>query len=168
MYIDTTNKEGWIIDMETLNSYFGMGMNDYLYAKGSMATSREIGNYNGTAALCSQSGEKFLKAVIEKCFADEDSSELIPLLRTHNLRTLYNKITTKYNLATSSKDCKWLGDFYFDARYPGDNFVLVTEKDALECLAILEMIKTDTEKLLDEEETRRNAARDKVKTLKCF
>ena len=154
--------------MAPLNSYFGMGMNDYLYAKGSMATGREIGNFNGTAALCSQSGEKFFKAIIEKCFAEEDDSELISLLRTHNLRSLYNKITSKYELSASSKDCKWLGDFYFDARYPGENFVLVTEEDAVECLAILEKIKSDAEKLLEEEDRRRSAAREKAKTFKCF
>ena len=98
LHADTANQKGWIIDMAPLNSYFGMGMNDYLYAKGSMATGREIGNFNGTAALCSQSGEKFFKAIIEKCFTEEDDSELISLLRTHNLRSLYNKITSKLEL----------------------------------------------------------------------
>ena len=32
-------------------------------------------------------------------------------------------------------------NFYFDARYPGDNFVTVNEEDALECLRITEHIR---------------------------
>ena len=85
--------------MAELNSYYGMGMNDYYYAKGSMKTSSEIGNYNGTASLCAQSAEKFLKAVIEVCFVEEGSDEMMHLLRTHNLRPLYNKISSKYQLS---------------------------------------------------------------------
>jgi HEPN domain-containing protein len=49
-----------------LNSYYGMGYNDYLYAKHSINAAKEIGNYNGVAALASQSAEKLLKAVIER------------------------------------------------------------------------------------------------------
>lgn len=154
--------------MAELNSYYGMGMNDYYYAKGSVKTSSEIGNYNGTASLCAQSAEKFLKAVIEVCFVEEGSDEMMHLLRTHNLRPLYNKISSKYQLSIASRDCKWLGDFYFDARYPGDNFVVVTEEDAIECLDILEKLKEDTEKILSQEKEKRHRAKAALKGLKCF
>lgn len=39
-----------------------------------------------------------------------------------------------------SMECKWLGDFYFDARYPWDNFVVVSKEDAYNALSITEHI----------------------------
>lgn len=152
--------------MEKLNSYLGMAKNDYLYAKSGMSVSRELGNYNVVAALCSQSGEKYLKAVIEKCFVgDADAMEL---LHSHNLRALYNKIITKFPLKVSSKDCKWLGDFYFDARYPGDNFVIVNFDDAAECLRIVEVIEKEVRSVIDAEEEGRKKKREMVRHLSAF
>ena len=152
--------------MEKLNSYFGMAKNDYLYAKNAMNTGKEIGNYNIVAALCAQSGEKYLKAVIEKCFIGDD--DVMDLLHSHNLRALYNKIITKFALNTSSKDCKWLGDFYFDARYPGDNFVLVNESDAKECLTIVESIENDVREIISKEEQLREEQRQELGKMGAF
>ena len=152
--------------MEKLNSYLGIARNDYLYAKNAMSTGKEIGNFNGVAALCAQSGEKYLKAVIEKCFVDD--GDVMDLLHSHNLRSLYNKIITKFNMNVSSKDCKWLGDFYFDARYPGDNFVTVNEEDAQECLRIVELLETDVRALITEEEAVRGVQRQKLRNMAAF
>lgn len=152
--------------MEKLNSYLGMARNDYLYARNGMSLGKKIGNFNGVAALCSQSGEKYLKAVIEKCFiGDEDA---LDLLHSHNLRALYNKVITKFNLQVSSKDCKWLGDFYFDARYPGDNFVVVNEQDAEECLRIVEALEAESVKILTEEEADRARRREELGKFHAF
>ncbi len=146
--------------MEKINSYYGIATNDYLYAKAGLTIGEEIGNYNSVASLCSQAAEKFLKAVIEFCFADE---ELVSYLRTHNLRVLVTKIKERYPDANlDSKDCKWLGDFYFDARYPGDNFVLVSKEDAEECIRITETIKETVKELLREESERRKEAAKKL------
>lgn len=131
-----------------------------------MSTGKEIGNFNGVAALCAQSGEKYLKAVIEKCFVDD--GDVMDLLHSHNLRSLYNKIITKFNMNVSSKDCKWLGDFYFDARYPGDNFVTVNEEDAQECLRIVELLETDVRAIITEEETMRGVQRQKLRNMAAF
>lgn len=123
----------WRLNMHKLNSYFGMAENDYLYAKGGMETCRRLGNYNGVASGCAQAAEKYLKALAERCLVDDP--EAVTLLKTHNLRSLVNKLKEQIpGIPLDSRDCKWLGDFYFDARYPGDNFVTVNEEDALECL----------------------------------
>lgn len=45
------------------------------------------------------------------------------------------------DIALNSRDCEWLGGFYFNARYPGDDFVTVSEADAQECLRITEQIR---------------------------
>ena len=109
--------------MESLNSYLGMADNDLAYARIGLTVGELLGNYNGLASMCAQSCEKYLKAILELCFVERQ--RLISLLHSCNLRSIYNVVITKYELQISSKDCKWVGNFYFDARYPGDNFILV-------------------------------------------
>lgn len=93
-----------------LNSYYGTGFNDYLYAKKSINIAEEIGNYNGVAYMASQSAEKLLKAVIERYLIDDEDG--IRLLKSHNLRSLIEKIKTEFpDCPLDSKDYKWLGDF---------------------------------------------------------
>lgn len=136
--------------MMHFNSYLGRGISDYLYAKSSMQDEAKE-EYNWPAVIFAQAAEKLLKAVIEKKFADDSSC--IALMRTHNLRTIVAKILERYPDANlSSKDCKWIGDFYFDARYPGDDFIVVSRQDAVEAMEIVETILEEVEKILDSEE----------------
>jgi HEPN domain-containing protein len=84
-----------------------------------------------------QSAEKLLKAVIECFFVDDE--DCIWLMKSHNLRALLEKIKSRFkDCPLDSKDYKWLGDFYYDVRYPGDNFVVVGEESGLECIRLLE------------------------------
>lgn len=134
--------------MESLNTYFGMANNDYLFAKAGMQTGDELGNYNIVASLCSQACEKFMKAVLELCFSD--SEDLLQLLHSHNLRALYNVIITKYKLSVSSKDCKCVGDFYFDARYPSIDYLAATKNDALEWYETTKSVVQAVDKMIEE------------------
>lgn len=141
-----------------LNSYFGLARNDYLYAKNSVDIGRSIGSFNVGAVLCAQSAEKFFKAVIELCFAEDE--DLLSMLHSNSLCALYNKITTKYSLAVNSRDCRWLGDFYFDACYPGDNFTVVSEDDMKECLNLTEHIMDDVTQILTKEQKLQDKVRE--------
>lgn len=139
--------------MESLNSYYALGVNDYLYAKAGLGVCKELGNYNSVAAGCAQAAEKMLKAVIEKGFTQNDFSttgEFFSILKSHNLRAIHNVIVEKYVLLVSSKDLKWLGDFYYDARYPGDYFIEVNEQDAIEALEITESVKRNVDCILEQ------------------
>ena len=121
------------------NSYYSIGYDDYQFAKSSLPLCDTNGNYNAAVAILAQSAEKLLKEVIECKFVDD--STCISILKTHNLRVLVNKIKERYpNIRLQSMECKWLGDFYFDARYPGDNYVIVTKEDAYQSLLITEHI----------------------------
>ncbi len=132
------------------NSYFQIGYNDYLFAKDSLTLCDQSGNYNAVVSILAQSAEKLLKEVIEIKFSDDSSC--ISILKTYNLRTIVNKIKEKYpDIALNSIECKWLGDFYFDARYPGDNFVLVSKEDAHTALAITEDILKAVKEVLEYE-----------------
>ncbi len=131
------------------NSYYSIGYDDYLFAKDSLPLCDRTGNYNSVVAILAQSAEKLLKEVIEVKFADD--SACISILKTHNLRTIINKIKERYpDSAFNSMECKWLGDFYFDARYPGDNFVVVNKEDAYTALAITESILKGVDEILSD------------------
>ena len=120
-----------------INSYYGMGNNDYLFAKHGVSLAKEIGNFNGVASMASQAAEKLLKAVIEHYFVDDE--DCIRLLKSHNLRALLEKIKSRFpDCPLDTKDYKWLGDFYYDARYPGVNFIIVSEESGMECIYLLE------------------------------
>ncbi|MFI3214810.1 MAG: HEPN domain-containing protein [Eubacteriales bacterium] len=132
------------------NSYYDIGYNDYLFAKNSLELCNQTGNYNAVVSIFSQSAEKLLKEIIEIKFADD--STCFSVLRTHNLRTIVNKIKERYpDIALNSIECKWLGDFYFDARYPGDNFVIVNKEDAYQALAITEHILSCVDTVLHDD-----------------
>ncbi len=132
------------------NSYYNIGYDDYLFAKDSLPLCDRSNNYNSVVAVFSQAAEKLLKEVIERKFVDDSSC--ISILKTHNLRTIVNKIIERYPEASlNSMECKWLGDFYFDARYPGDNYVVVSKDDAYMALEITEKILEVVNDILDYE-----------------
>ncbi|MFI3238308.1 MAG: HEPN domain-containing protein [Lachnospiraceae bacterium] len=141
---------------KTLNSYYGMAENDYLYAKAGLTVCEKLGNYNAVASGCAQAAEKYLKALAERCLIED--SQAVAILRTHNLRTLVAAIKKELTyIDLNSKDCKWLGDYYYEARYPGDNFVLVSKEDAEECIRITEKIcEIVTEELTKIAESKRS------------
>lgn len=148
-----------------INSYYGMAYNDYCYARGGMQVGEQLGNYNGVASLCAQAAEKYLKALLEVAFAEGALS----LMHSHNLRAITNKLKEKYpELEISSKDIKWLGDFYFDARYPGDNFVEVNLEDAQECLRITEALQQKVTTILEGHEIEKQKKMKQVQELESF
>lgn len=149
-----------------MNSYYGSAKNDLLYVRASFEASDSVQSYNAYATVCATTAEKFLKAVVEQCFENDEDN--LKLLHTHNLRSLYNKIVTKYKLKIDSKSCKWLGDFYFEARYPGDNFVIVSRDDAVECKQILETIYDDVTTILKQESVERKAKLNEINSFKAF
>lgn len=105
--------------------------NDYLYATGTFEQCSY--DYNVPAYLLAQAGEKYMKAVVEVL---PKTTESLSMLRSHNLRALFNYISKYEKLPVSSMECKWLGDFYYDARYPGDDTVVVSREDVVQCIDI--------------------------------
>jgi len=152
--------------LEKLNSYIGMAENDYLYAKNGLEFCEQLGNYNPVVSGCAQAAEKYLKAIVEVFYPMAD--ETTELLRTHNLRKLCDAVTDVCKFNVSSKDCKWLGDFYFDARYPGDNFMKVQKKDGFEAIRLLEEIRKNTFEVLDEKKKQREDIYGKLREFKAF
>lgn len=98
--------------------------------------------YNQNAVNAQQVTEKFLKGYLEKCVDGIlDISEISILMKTHNLRKLGEavmKINPHFKLHL--KDLSYLKDFYFEARYPGDNYIDVSKEARDECLAIMKAV----------------------------
>ena len=91
--------------------------------------------YNQLAVQCQQVAEKFLKGYLDKLLLEEDISDL---LRKHNMKKMASKLNEwnpELNLDTIG--LAYLTDFYFDARYPGDDFYTVSKEEFEKCLAIM-------------------------------
>lgn len=132
------------------NSYRSLAENEYLYMKASIEVARRLGNYNILAAQCAQICEKYLKAIIsEKLIMDANNKEL---LQSHNLRSILIKIKEVYPMEITLRDIKYVGDFYFDARYPGENFTAVDEEAINDCIEITENVRRASLKVLNNEE----------------
>lgn len=89
--------------------------------------------YNNFAILAQQITEFLLKSVAERTCIDIEK-----LMQSHNLRAIYQEIN-KYEgtFILDKYKLSMLKDFYFDARYPGDNFVEVDKATCNDCLDIM-------------------------------
>ena len=84
---------------------------------------------------CQQVAEKYLKGYLDRLLTDEDVSDL---LRKHNMKRIASRLNELYpDLGLDTIGLAYLTDFYFDARYPGDDFSVVTEQEFQKCLSIM-------------------------------
>lgn len=115
------------------NTYLDIAENDLRY----LETVLETGNtfYNQLAVQCQQVAEKYLKGYLDKISVDEDVSDL---LRKHNMKRIATQLNIiKPELKLDTIGLAYLTDFYFDARYPGDDFYTVTKEEFEKCLSIM-------------------------------
>ncbi len=115
------------------NSYIDIGQNDLDYLESVLKTGSTF--YNQLAVQCQQVAEKFLKGYLDKTMTEEDISDL---LRKHNMKKIAAKLneqTPGLNLDTVG--LAYLTDFYYDARYPGDDFYTVSREEFEKCLAVM-------------------------------
>lgn len=115
------------------NTYLDIAENDLQYLESVLKTESTF--YNQLAVQCQQVAEKFLKGYLDKISVDEDVSDL---LRKHNMKKIASKLNElKPDLKLDTIGLAYLTDFYYDARYPGDDFYTVTKDDFEKCLSIM-------------------------------
>ncbi len=115
------------------NSYLSIGQNDLEYLEAVLKTGSTF--YNQLAVQCQQVAEKFLKGYLERLMLEEDASDL---LRKHNMKRMAAKLNQlRPELQLDTVGLAYLTDFYFDARYPGDDFFEVTREELEKCLDIM-------------------------------
>ena len=98
--------------------------------------------FNQVAAQAQQIAEKMIKSV-----ADLTCINIEKLMTSHNLRALYDaihEVDSGFNL--DRRALSLLKDYYYDARYPGDNFVTVTKDEFIDLLNILNSVIREVER----------------------
>ena len=115
------------------NNYLDIAQNDLEYLEYVLKTGSRF--YNQLAVQCQQVAEKYLKGYLDRLLTDEDVTDL---LRKHNMKRIASRLNEQYpDLDLDTIGLAYLTDFYFDARYPGDDFSVVTEKEFEKCLSIM-------------------------------
>ena len=111
------------------NDYYYIAIEDLKYLQATL----DLPYYNNISIAAQQITEKMLKSVAERV-----STNCEPLLRSHNLRALYDLVYSQYPVMSLNRgDLSMLKDYYFDAKYPGDNSVTVTKAECIQCLDIM-------------------------------
>ena len=115
------------------NTYIDIAENDLQYLESVLKTGNTF--YNQLAVQCQQVAEKFLKGYLDRTVLEEDVSDL---LRKHNMKKIASKLNDMNpGLKLDTVGLAYLTDFYFDARYPGDDFYTVSKKKKKKCLSIM-------------------------------
>ena len=115
------------------NSYLAIAENDLAYLEAVLGTGNQF--YNQLAVQCQQVAEKYLKGYLDKILVDEDITDL---LRKHNMKRIAAKLNEICpDLKLDTIGLAYLTDFYFDARYPGDDFYTVSKEEFDKCVAIM-------------------------------
>lgn len=96
--------------------------------------------YNNTVVIVQQAAEKALKSLAEQVVSDRPEQ----VLKTHNLRSIVAAVNGELpdglELKLNVMELAFLKDFYFDARYPGENYMEVTREECQQCLDIMHKI----------------------------
>ena len=115
------------------NTYIDIAENDLQYLESVLKTGNTF--YNQLAVQCQQVAEKFLKGYLDRTVLEEDVSDL---LRKHNMKKIASKLNDMNpGLKLDTVGLAYLTDFYFDARYPGDDFYTVSKEEFEKCLSII-------------------------------
>ena len=115
------------------NSYLDIAQNDLEYLESVLQTGSTF--YNQLAVQCQQVAEKYLKGYLDKWMVDEDVSDL---LRKHNMKKIAATLNEKEpRLQLDTIGLAYLTDFYYDGRYPGDDFYTVSKEEFEKCLSIM-------------------------------
>lgn len=124
---------------EINNNYYDIACSEYKFLEHNI----NRGFYNQTLPMIQQVAEKMLKSVIINLFLLDNDK----ILREHRLDKIYghirksnNSICNKYTLNTG--DLCLLSSYYFDCRYPGDNFIVATKEQESESMEILKDVIT--------------------------
>ena len=115
-------------------TYLDFAENDYKYFMHSYESGYVA---NNMAANAQNTAEKYLKHLIDQYDHDEQRLDLrTRTLRTHNLSQLMNYLSNEMNIQIPlrvKRDINALNNYYFNARYPGDNSFFVSKDDIEIC-----------------------------------
>jgi len=124
------------------NDYYHIAMNDLEY----LNAVKDVPYYNQNCIACQQISEKLLKHIVSISYSEDDMDKI---LKSHSLRTLYRAIRrniTSFNLP--EEELANLTDYYFDAKYPGNDFFTANKEDFDKCYATVLKVVDEVNKLI--------------------
>lgn len=124
------------------NDYYHIAMNDLEY----LNAVKHLPYYNQHCISCQQISEKLLKHIISISYSQDDKDKI---LKSHSLRTLYRAIhnyIAAFNLP--EEELANLTDYYFDAKYPGNDFFTASKEDFSKCYSAVLKVVDEVNKLL--------------------
>nr|WP_312579829.1 HEPN domain-containing protein [Sedimentibacter sp.] len=124
------------------NDYYHIAMNDLEY----LNAVKHLPYYNQHCISCQQISEKLLKHIISISYSQDDKDKI---LKSHSLRTLYRAIhnyISSFNLP--EEELANLTDYYFDAKYPGNDFFTASKEDFSKCYSAVLKVVDEVNKLL--------------------
>ena len=146
-------------------NYYDIAINDLHFAKVGIEADlgEEVAGYNSCASGCTQAGEKFLKYLFILFNIPFEAR----LKETHNLNVLLRELIKEFpELKDLTTHCRYLNDFYIEARYPGDNFEWVDYETAKLCYDYATNIKAAVDAIIENpanEERLRDVLQNKYK-----
>ena len=125
------------------NDYYHIAMNDYEY----LNAVKHFPFYNQHCISCQQICEKLMKHIVTLGNFDEDKERL---LKTHSLRTLYRGIKgTVPEINLQEESLASLTDYYFDVKYPGNDFFNATKEDFEKAYLTMQSVVNEVQRLLE-------------------
>jgi HEPN domain-containing protein len=132
--------------MDYGSSYYDIAVNEYQYFQHVKTIVNSDFN-NPLAIQAQQIVEKLLKHIIESYCQDNNVTQL---LRSHKLHSIYmtiHRIHPQFQL--NRDDLIFLSSFYYDARYPGVDYVKVKKEDAIRCIRVVEEVKEKVDEFIE-------------------
>lgn len=127
-----------------MKSYYDIAINDFKYLELSMNLEEKF--YNQMSIACQQIAEKLLKQIIVECYTGDNVESLF---KTHNLKRLYYAVHESMpSFILDTKELANLTDFYFDAKYPGDDYIDVNKEMFEDCYYTMLEVKKAVERLI--------------------
>jgi len=124
------------------NDYYHIAMNDLEY----LNAVKHLPYYNQHCIACQQISEKLLKHILYISYSEEDKDKI---LKSHSLRTLYRTIHSYMaSFSLPEEEMANLTDYYFDAKYPGNDFFTASKEDFFKCYDTVLKVVHEVNKLL--------------------
>jgi len=129
-------------------NYYDIAISDLHFAKVGMEADlgKDVEGYNSCAAGCTQASEKLLKHL----FIIFNIPFELRLKESHNLNTLLRELVKDFpELKKLTTQCRYLNDFYIEARYPGDNFEWIDYETAKMCYDYAMDVKAGVDAIIE-------------------
>lgn len=130
-------------------SYYDVALNDLRFLEFCYENLDEAPNYNNILVQEQQVAEKLLKHLLD---VTVDSDDAIVLLKSHKLQNILRRLAKQFDCILSMDDMRFLSDFYFDGRYPSNDYVFAEKEDAVRGFKIVQNVKQWVDEVLTSEQ----------------